>query len=71
MSLEKGEMHPAERCIVCGSELYVTDHGNHETTFHCSSSAARFWDYERGTIEQAKAKEHWDKSKMEIFVQLK
>jgi hypothetical protein len=58
-------------CVVCGEELYVTDHGNHEFTYHCSSGAARFWDFDRGTIEQVKAKEHWDKSRIEIFEQMR
>ena len=61
------EPHPQGKCNICGCDLYVTDHGNHEMTYHCSSESARFWDYERGTIEQSKAKEHWDKSRMEIF----
>ncbi|MBS1917711.1 MAG: hypothetical protein JST87_15680 [Bacteroidetes bacterium] len=71
MEMNIGEMHPHEKCIICGSELYVTDHGNHEITYHCSSDAARFWDYDRGTIEQAKAKEHWDKSRLEVYLTAK
>ena len=54
-------------CRVCEAPMYVTDHGNHEATFHCSSEDARFWDYDRGTEEQIKAKEHWDKSRHEVY----
>jgi hypothetical protein len=54
-------------CVVCGSPLYNTDKSFSETTFHCSSLEARFWDFERGTAEQAEAKDHWDKSKKEIL----
>jgi hypothetical protein len=46
--------------------LYNTDQSLSEFTYHCSSEAARFWDYERGSTEQIKAKEHWDNSKQEI-----
>ncbi|HCL82780.1 MAG TPA: hypothetical protein DIC22_02340 [Chitinophagaceae bacterium] len=54
-------------CVVCGFPLYSTDGCSRETTYHCSSKEARFWEYERGTRELLKAKEHWDKSKKEIF----
>jgi hypothetical protein len=54
-------------CVVCGSPLYNTDRSFHETTFHCSSLEARFWDFERGSEEQVNAKDHWDKSKKEIL----
>ncbi|MBS1667527.1 MAG: hypothetical protein JST58_09130 [Bacteroidetes bacterium] len=62
------ENHSGIKCRVCGAFLYKTDHGNHEATFHCSSGEARFWDFERGTRDQTKAKEHWDNSRMEIFL---
>jgi hypothetical protein len=61
---------PEFKCPVCGSSMYITDHGNHELTFHCSSQAARFWDFERGTSEQMIAKEHYDQSKREMFLNL-
>jgi hypothetical protein len=48
--------------------MYVTDHGNSETTYHCSSTEARFWDFDRGTIEQVEAKKHWDQSIREVFL---
>lgn len=54
-------------CEICGSKTYITDHGNHELTFHCSSLEARFWDFERGP-EQDKSKEHWDKSRKDVFL---
>jgi hypothetical protein len=57
---------PDFRCPVCGAPLYVTDQGNHEWTFHCSSSAARFWDFPRGSTELRIAKQHWDQSKKEL-----
>ena len=58
------------KCPVCGSSRYVTDQGNHELTFHCSSPEARFWDYERGTQEQNCAKQHWDQSMLELFLNM-
>ncbi|HTI10383.1 MAG TPA: hypothetical protein VL832_17570 [Puia sp.] len=58
------------KCPICGSRRYVTDEGNHELTFHCSSEEARFWDFERGTQEQMKAKQHWDQSKRELFLSM-
>jgi hypothetical protein len=54
------------KCIICGSSLYNTDHCLNEDTYHCSSAEARFWDFERGSSDQQNAKEHWDKSKLEI-----
>lgn len=62
-----GTVHPDIKCVVCGSDLYSTDYGNHEITYHCSSPDARFWDFDRGTVEQVKSKDHWDKSRQEIF----
>ena len=63
-----GTTHPEITCVVCGASLYCTDHGYHEITYHCSSENARFWDYERGSAELEQAKEHWEKSKLEIFI---
>jgi hypothetical protein len=63
-----GEPRPAIKCTVCGLALYATDWGSYEITYHCSSPEARFWDFDRGTPDQHKAKEHWDRSKQEIFV---
>jgi hypothetical protein len=59
---------PAFYCNICGEPLYPTDHCNLETTFHCSSAEARFWDFERGSAEQLKAKEHWEQSRKEIYL---
>jgi len=59
---------PALYCNICGEPLYPTDQTNMETTFHCSSVEARFWDFERGSMEQLKAKEHWEQSRKEIYV---
>jgi len=55
-------------CAVCGQALYATDKGNSEVTFHCSSDEARFWDFDRGTAAQHAAKEHWDRSIREVFL---
>ncbi|HEX9510708.1 MAG TPA: hypothetical protein VF939_09500 [Puia sp.] len=63
-----GEPLPPIKCTVCGLALYATDWGSYEVTYHCSSAEARFWDFDRGTPDQAKAKEHWDKSKQEVLV---
>ena len=56
-------------CNVCGQPLYPTDQCNLETTLHCSSTEARFWDFERGSLEQLKAKEHWDKSRKAMHLE--
>jgi hypothetical protein len=56
-------------CSICGLAMYPTDRGNYEITYHCSSPEARFWDFDRGTSAQAIAKDHWDKSRLEIFLQ--
>jgi hypothetical protein len=48
--------------------MYATDKGNCELTYHCSSPEARFWDFDRGTAEQALAKQHWDQSIREVFL---
>ncbi|HLK29691.1 MAG TPA: hypothetical protein VKT28_14030 [Puia sp.] len=64
------EIHSRMKCKVCGACLYLTDRGNHERTYHCSSEEARFWDFERGTPAQLKAKEHWDKSRIEMFTDM-
>jgi hypothetical protein len=55
-------------CAICGQPLYVTDKGNCEVTYHCSSPEARFWDFDRGTVAQHQAKEHWDRSIREVFL---
>lgn len=54
------------RCTICGADLYNTDQCLSELSYHCSSAEARFWDFERGTLEQTKAKDHWDRSRQEI-----
>jgi hypothetical protein len=64
----KGKPLPQLKCTVCGSALYATDWGNSEITYHCSSPEARFWDFDRGTSDQGKAKKHWDESRQEIFL---
>jgi len=64
----KDGIYIQSKCGICGACLYLTDRGNHELTYHCSSDEARFWDFERGTPEQLKAKEHWDKSRIEMFI---
>jgi hypothetical protein len=63
-----GEARIDIKCAICGMGMYATDYGNYEVTYHCSSPEARFWDFERGTVEQAKAKEHWDGSRIEVFL---
>ena len=60
---------PIFTCSVCGEPLYPTDKCNLETTLHCSSTEARFWDFERGSLEQLKAKEHWDKSRKAVHLE--
>ena len=66
-----GELPIAARpmkCPVCGSAMYPTDRNNFEITYRCSSSEARFWDYDRGTEAQKVSKDHWDKSLREVFL---
>jgi hypothetical protein len=53
------------KCGICGSALYNTDECYNELIYHCSSAEARFWDFERGSIEQNNAKDHWDRSRQE------
>ena len=55
-------------CPVCGSAMYPTDRNNFEVTYRCSSPEARFWDFDRGSLEQKISKEHWDKSLKEVFL---
>ena len=62
-----GEPLPDIKCTLCGLALYATDRGSYEITYHCSSSEARFWDFDRGTRAQHLAKEHWDQSLREVF----
>jgi hypothetical protein len=54
------------KCSICGSLLYNTDRCLSEFSYHCSSEAAKFWDYERGSKDEEKAKDHWDLSRQEI-----
>jgi hypothetical protein len=53
---------------VCGSAMYPTDRNNFEVTYRCSSPEARFWDFDRGSLDQKISKEHWDKSLKEVFL---
>jgi hypothetical protein len=62
---------PIFKCNICGESLYPTDYCNLETTLHCSSPEARFWDFERGSLEQLKAKIHWDQSRKAIHTATK
>ena len=55
-------------CSVCGAALYVTNYGNYEAILHCSSDAARFWNFDRRTAGQVEAKQHWDHSRKELFL---
>lgn len=54
------------KCKICGSRMYVTDRGWHLSTYHCSSDAARFWDFPRGSQDQHLSKKHWDESKLDL-----
>ena len=55
-------------CPVCGVPLYVTNYGNFEAILHCSSDAARFWNFARSSAEQITAKQHWDLSRKELVL---
>jgi hypothetical protein len=65
--LKEGHVHPDLHCKVCGAPLYSTDLDNFEITYHCSSPAARFWEFDRGSVEERESKEHWDASRVELF----
>ena len=68
--MEQTKDMPDNTCRICGAALYMTDHDRHEITWHCSSPKARFWDYDRGTIDQLKSKCHWDASRVIVFTGL-
>lgn len=57
---------PEHRCKICGSPLYRTDGGGRNVTLQCSSDAAKFWNFNRGTKEQHDAHQHFVKSSMNI-----
>jgi hypothetical protein len=61
---------PEYFCPICGEKRYITDQSTHELTLHCSSPAAKFWEFERGTLAQILAKKHWDQSRQEVFLNL-
>ena len=54
------------KCPICGSRAYATDRGCRSLFYHCSSKEAQFWSYDRGTKDLDMAKEHWDKSIVEV-----
>lgn len=54
------------KCPVCGGVLYRTDAGGPDITLQCSSDEARFWDFTRGSKEQAKAYKHFNNSTIHI-----
>ena len=60
------QFHPDLSCRICGDRLYLTDHGNHQVMYHCSSPAARYWDYDRGTEDQTLAWNHWENSAIRL-----
>lgn len=53
-------------CPVCGAPLYMTDHREDMLTFHCSSDAAKFWTFPKGSTGVLQAKLHWDKSAFDV-----
>ena len=59
------------KCTICAATLYQTDQCLSEYIYHCSSAEARFWDFDRGSVEQMLSKDHWDKSKQDIPNQVK
>jgi hypothetical protein len=52
----------ALKCCICGEPLYRTDKGGYLEEWQCSSESAKFWNFERGTIEQKQAHEHFHQS---------
>lgn len=60
------EYNSSPKCPICGSRMYITDRGWHVVTYHCSSDAARFWDFPRGSHDQMVAKKHWDESRINV-----
>ena len=54
------------KCPVCGYKMYATSKAGICITYNCSSDAARFWDFARGSKDQTASKKHWDESRIEI-----
>jgi hypothetical protein len=57
-------------CPVCGSTRYITYCRDQELIIHCSSARAKFWNFAVKTRAHMVAKQHWDQSKLELFVTL-
>lgn len=59
-------VNPKYRCKICGSKLYRSDSGGPLVELECSSDAAKFWNFDRGSKEQKDAHEHFSKSRLYI-----
>ena len=46
-------------CSICGSPLYRTDGGGSSIILQCSSEDAKFWNFGRGSKEQAVSHKHF------------
>lgn len=57
------------RCPICGSEMYRTDVGGHLVTLQCASPEAMFWAFPRGTKENIKSHNHFERSIIHIPVE--
>ena len=57
-------------CPVSGSSLYITYYNDRKLTFHCSSDAAKFWTFEKGSDSLIESKSHWDRSIREYFIDM-
>jgi hypothetical protein len=54
------------KCPICRGALYRTDAGGPSVTLQCASDEARFWDFPRGSEEQKKAHDHFERSTTNI-----
>ena len=54
------------KCSLCGEHLYKTDGGGPMATLQCSSDAAKFWNFDRGTEAQKASHEHFTKSTVSV-----
>jgi len=60
---------PKHICKICGEPLYRTDGGGHSVILQCSSDAAKFWNFERGSKDQSISHKHFMDSTMSIPVE--
>jgi hypothetical protein len=50
------------KCKICGGDMYRTDAGGQSATIQCASEEAKFWNFPRGSKENADSHKHFMKS---------